>query len=194
MAIDGLATPDHFLLWALRQRLAGTDECSRLVSTGFRRALGDGHAETALAAFEAACRVLTDHGVRTLVLLPPSCGFITHDEVRLLSLCCAAQAGHDAGTRRQAGVLVGPVWSPFLFASLERLTCVLARRSLRWRERNPTRAAARCRGKTNRPISQKAFKASPSRHSVVSLFRYFQQVRSNPWQRRMPPVSIVPSR
>ena len=92
--------------------------------------LGPEHAGPAVAAFEAANRVLTDHGVRRLCLLPPACGFITHDEVCLLSLCSAAQSGSNANARRQAGVLVGPVWSPFLFASLERLTCVFARRSL----------------------------------------------------------------
>ena len=131
MASDGLSTPDLFVLWALRQRPVGTDGCSRLVSAGFHRALGAGHAEPALAAFEAAHQILTDHGLRTHTMLPPSCGFITHDEVRLLSLCCATQSGCNASARRQATALVGPVRSPFLFASLERLTGVLARRSLR---------------------------------------------------------------
>ena len=129
MAIDGLATPDLFVLWALRQRLVATGRC-RLVSTGFRRVLGTSHATPALTAFEAAHKVLAEHGVRPLTLLPPSCGFITHDEVRLLSLCCTTQSGSNASARAQAGALVGPVWSPFLFASVERLTCVLARRSL----------------------------------------------------------------
>lgn len=130
MAIDDLATPDVFVLWALRQRLNRSAGCSDLLSMGFRRVLGPMHATPALAAFEAANRVLTDHGLRRLRLLPPPCGFITHDEVCLLSLCCATQSGANASARRQAGALVGPVWSPFLFASLERLTCVLARRSL----------------------------------------------------------------
>ena len=74
--------------------------------------------------------VLADHGVRPLSLLPPSCGHITHDEVCLLSLCCATQSGRNTSARRQARALGGAVWSPFLFASVERLTCVLARRSL----------------------------------------------------------------
>lgn len=131
MAIDGrLATPDVFVLWALRQRLSNSSECSRLVSAGFRRVLGHAHATPALAAFEAANGALTDHGVRRLRLLPPSCGFITHDEVCLLSLYCTTQSGSNSSARHQAGALVGPVWSPFLFASVERLTCVLARRSL----------------------------------------------------------------
>ena len=130
MAVDGLATPDLFVLWALRQRLAETDECGGRVSQGFRRVLGEGHAGPAIAAFEAANRVLSDHGLRALTLLPPSCGFITHDEVRLLSLCCATQTHGGASARRQASGFVGPVWSPFLFASLERLTRVLSQRSL----------------------------------------------------------------
>ena len=41
----------------------------------------------------------------------------------------ATQSGSNSSARWQAGALVGAVWSPFLFASLERLTCVLARRS-----------------------------------------------------------------
>lgn len=130
MAIDGLTTPDVFLLWALRQRLTDTGGHDSLISTGFRRVLGAVHATLALAALEAACRVLADHGVRPVRLLPPSCGFITHDEACLLSLCRATQSGNDTGGRLQADALVGPVWSPFLFASLERLTGVLARRSL----------------------------------------------------------------
>ena len=109
MVIDALAAPDRFVLWALRQRLAGTGGCSSLVSTGFRRVLDAGHATPALAAFEAAYRVLADHGVRSLRLLPPSCGFITHDEVGLLSLCCATQSGPAASVCRQAGALVGAV-------------------------------------------------------------------------------------
>ena len=43
MAVDGLATPDLFVLWALRQRLAETDECGGRVSQGFRRVLGEGN-------------------------------------------------------------------------------------------------------------------------------------------------------
>ena len=115
---------------ALRQRLAGTGGHDSLISTGFCRVLGAVHATLALSAFEAACRVLADHGVRPVRLLPPSCGFITHDETRVLSLCCAAQSGSNASARRQASALVGPVWSPSLSASLQRLTAVLARRSL----------------------------------------------------------------
>lgn len=130
MAIDGLTTPDVFLLWTLRQRLSDTDGHDCLVSTAFRRVLGSVHAAPALAALEAACRVLADHGVRPVALLPPSCGFITRDEACLLSLCRATQSGSDTNGRRQADALVGPVWSPFLFASLERFTGVLARRSL----------------------------------------------------------------
>lgn len=141
MAVDGLSTPDIFVLWALRQRLAGPDRCAHLISTGFRSVLGTAHATPALAALEAACGVLADHGVRPLRLLPPSCGFITHDEVCLLSLCCATQSGSNASARRQAGALVGAVWSPFLSASLERLTGVLTRRSLLL---SSTAAALRC--------------------------------------------------
>ena len=95
-----------------------------------RRTLGTGHATPAPAAFEAAYRVLSDHGVRPLRLLPPSCGFITHDEVCLLSLCCATQSGCNESARQQAVAFVGPAWSPFLFSSVQRLTGVLARRSL----------------------------------------------------------------
>ena len=143
MVIDGLTTPDVFLLWALRQRLSGTGGHDGLVSTGFRKVLGAVHATPALAALEAACRVLADHGVRPVRLLPPSCGcgFITHDEARLLSLCRATQSGSDTSGRLQADALVGPVWSPFLFASLERFTDVLARRSLLL---SSTAAALRC--------------------------------------------------
>ena len=130
MAVDGLSTPDIFVLWALRLRLAGAGRCGHVISKGFRSVLGTAHATPALAALEAVYGVLADHGVRRLRLLPPSCGFITYDEVCLLSLCCATQSGSSASARRQAGALVGPVWSPFLSASLHRLTGVLARRSL----------------------------------------------------------------
>ena len=109
MAADGLAGPDLFVLWALRQRFAAADECCRLVPTGFRRVLGVAQATRALAALEATYRVLARHGVRSLSLLPPSCGFITHDEARLLSLCCVAQSGSSQDARRQATTLVGPV-------------------------------------------------------------------------------------
>jgi len=130
MASDGLTTPNIFLLWALRQRLSGPGDPDSLVSTAFRRVLGSVHAPPALVAFEAACQVLADHGVRPVRLLPPSCGFITRDEASLLSLCRATQSGGDTSGRRQADALVGPVWSPCLLASLERLTGVLTRRSL----------------------------------------------------------------
>ena len=131
MTIDGLGATDLFVLWALRQRLAGMDERRGVVSMGFRRALGRKHAAPALASFEAAYQVLAGHGTRVLNLLPPSCGFITRDEVCLLALCRAAQAGGGACTRRQARAFVGPAWSPFLCAFLERFTRILVRRSLR---------------------------------------------------------------
>ena len=131
MTIDGLGAADLFVLWALRQRLSGMDECQRMVSLGFHRTLGCKHAAPALASFEDAYRVLASHGTRVLNLLPPSCGFITRDETCLLALCRAAQAGSCACTRRQARALVGPAWSPFLSTSLERFTRVLVRRSLR---------------------------------------------------------------
>ena len=141
MSLGDLATPNVFLLWALRQRRNETDSCRGLVPMGFRRVLGPVHAAPALAALEAANRVLTEHGLRRLVLLPPPCRFITHDEVCLLSLCCATQSGTHASARRQAGALVGPVWSPFLFASLERLTRALAQRLLHL---SSAAAARRC--------------------------------------------------
>ena len=130
MAIDGLATPDIFLLWALRQRLDGTGGRRCLVSMGFCRVLGPQRATPALAALDSASRILADHGERPMSLLPPSCGFITYDEIRLIALCCAAQSGRNPNAHRQARALVGPIWSPFLLASLERLTGVFAERSL----------------------------------------------------------------
>ena len=129
--LDGVAPTDYFLLWALRQRLLDAGESSERVSTGFRRILGAGHAEPALVAVESAYRVLTEHGARRLAVLPPACAFITHDEIRLLSLCFAAQAGHDASALRQADALVGPERSRPLFASIEQLTSILARCSIR---------------------------------------------------------------
>ena len=131
MTVDNLGAADLFVLWTLRQRPEGASGCSRYLSTGYRATLGDEHAEPALAALESVFRVFAGLGKEPLVLLPPGCGFITHDEVRLLTLCCAAQAGHLACARRQARSLVGPVWSPHLTAALTRFTCILARCSLR---------------------------------------------------------------
>lgn len=72
-----------------------------------------------------------EHGARRLSVLPPACAFITHDEIRMLSLCFAAQAGHDACALRLADALVGPDRSRLLFASIEQLTSILARCSIR---------------------------------------------------------------
>ena len=129
--LDGVAPTDYFLLWALRQRLFDAGESSGRVTTGFRRILGVGHAEPALVALESAYRVLTERGARRLTVLPPACGFITHDEIRLLSLCFAAQAGNDASALRQADALVGPERARLLFASIEQLTSIFARCSIR---------------------------------------------------------------
>ena len=131
MTVDRLGAADLFVLWTLRQRPEGGSGCSRYLSTGYRATLGEEHAARALAALESVFRVFAGLGREPLVLLPPGCGFITHDEVRLLTLCCAAQAGHLAYARRQARSLVGPVWSPHLTAALTRLTYILARCSLR---------------------------------------------------------------
>ena len=131
MTVDNLGAADLFVLWTLRQRPEGASGCSRYLSTGYRATLGDEHAEPALVALESVFRVFAGLGKEPLVLLPPGCGFITHDEVRLLTLCCAAQAGHLACARRQDRSLVGPVWSPHLTAALTRFTCILARCSLR---------------------------------------------------------------
>lgn len=129
--LDGVAPTDYFVLWALREQLLHAGASSELVSAGFRRVLGAEHAESALVAITCACRVLTATGVRRLAWLPPACAFITRDEIRLLSLCFAAQAGHDASALRQADALVGPERSHHLFASIEQLTNILARCSIR---------------------------------------------------------------
>ena len=129
--LDGVAPTDCFLLWALRQRLLDAGERSERVSTGFRRILGTAHAEPALVAVESAYRVLTEHGARRLAVLPPACAFITHDEILLLSLCSAAQAGHDASALRQADALVGPERSHLLFEPIEQLVSIFARCSIR---------------------------------------------------------------
>ena len=129
--LDGVAPTDYFLLWTLRQRLLDAGGSSERVTTGFRRILGAVHAESALAAVESAYRVLTETGARRLALLPPACAFITHDEIRLLSLCFAAQAGHDASALRQADALIGPERAQRLFVSIEHLARILARCSIR---------------------------------------------------------------
>lgn len=129
--LDGVAPTDYFLLWALRQRLLDGGGSSERVSTGFRRILGAAHAELALAAVESAYRVLTENGARRLAVLPPACAFITHDEIRLLSLCFAAQAGCSASALRQADALVGPERSRLLFDSIEQLASILSRCSIR---------------------------------------------------------------
>ena len=131
MTVDRLGATDLFVLWTLRQRPEGASGCGRYLSTGFRATLGDEHAEPALAALQSVFHVFAGLGKGPLALLPPGCGFITHDEVRLLTLCCAVQSGHLACARRHARSLVGPVWSPHLTAALTRLTCILARCSLR---------------------------------------------------------------
>ena len=73
------------------------------------------------------------HGAsfRRLAVLPPACAFITHDEIRLLSLCFAAQAGCSASALRQADALVGPERSRLLFDSIEQLVGILSRWSIR---------------------------------------------------------------
>ena len=88
MAIDDLATPDVFVLWALRQRLNRSAGCSGLVSMGFRRVLGPAHAHHALAAFEAANRVLADNGLRRLRLLPPRAA----SSPTMRCVCCRSAA------------------------------------------------------------------------------------------------------
>lgn len=130
MTTERLAAADLFLLWTLRQQPDGECRCNHLVSTGFRFTLGERHAEPALDALSGTYRVLSALGKRRPLLLPPPSGFITHDEVRLLSLCTTAQSGLVARSREQARAFVGPRWSPRLVTPLTELTRILADCSL----------------------------------------------------------------
>lgn len=130
MTIDRLGAADLFLLWTLRQQPIGDGRCYSLVSAGLRHTLGERHAEPALSALFGTSRVLAALGGHRPLLLPPRCGFITHDEVCLLSLCSTAQLGFVERSREQARAFAGPRWSPDLVTSLTRLTRVLADCSL----------------------------------------------------------------
>ena len=130
MTIDGLGAADLFLLWALRQQPIGDSRCYQIVSAGLRSTLGEHHTEPALAALFGTSQVLAALGEQRPLLLPPRCGFVTHDELRLLSLCSTAQSGLVARSREEAHALAGPRWSRDLVISLTRLTRVFADCSL----------------------------------------------------------------
>lgn len=110
MVISQLHTPEILVVWAFRQRLDGGAECYRL-ACGFRRAFGLAAAELALATFAKVFDVIQDHSRREFSLMPPGCGEVSADELLLLQIVAAAQAGAIDQASRIAQALVTLPWA-----------------------------------------------------------------------------------
>ena len=130
--IDGMSAPDICAFRALRQRLPGA---IRVHATGIDRVSRcprDRTLDTRNRHPRSSVQGARRRRSSPNQAAAPSCQLFVHEEVCLLSLCCATQSGSNAGTRPQAGALVGPMLSSVPSASLERLTGVFARRSFQF--------------------------------------------------------------
>ncbi|MEZ5935177.1 MAG: hypothetical protein R3F54_25260 [Alphaproteobacteria bacterium] len=106
LAIDQLAIGEQLLIWALRNRLAEGPE--RALAKGFHVAFGLSMVEPALASFHGLYQTLRDHCRRDLGFHGPRCRSVSSDEIIIVSLIAASQAGMTAHAGAIARYLVHP--------------------------------------------------------------------------------------
>ncbi|MEO1311332.1 MAG: hypothetical protein AAFV51_10250 [Pseudomonadota bacterium] len=79
-------------VWAFRATVAGQSDCPAL-TRGYRDLLGE-HGEPALRAIETLVAAIAQDGRRRRVgLAPPGCCCVTADELSIVAVLAAAQAG-----------------------------------------------------------------------------------------------------
>jgi hypothetical protein len=132
---------EQFVLWALRTRLEGRSELSRL-EEGFRLAHDQAAGGAALEAFEPWFVVLATGCWRDLYLHRSSCPCLSGDERAMLDLIASAQVADEQRLRRIAAALVHPRARESLLAASRRFAQALERLGLRLWARPAPRAAA----------------------------------------------------
>lgn len=133
-----LATGEQFALWALRWRRACPWD-NRTLAEGHFRALGIAAVEEGIAAFAALWEALSRHGRRRLSLNGCRCRTLAADELAMLTLLAAAQAGEGAHIEALARWLCRPDGQEALVAASRRYARVLASRGLLLPLRGPER-------------------------------------------------------
>jgi hypothetical protein len=91
LAIDQLAIAEQLVIWAFRNRLAEGSE--RALVKGFHVAFGLSMVEPALASFHGVYQAIRDHCRRDLGFHGPRCRCVSSDEIIIVSLIAASQAG-----------------------------------------------------------------------------------------------------
>ena len=124
LGFDHLKTAELFVVWSLRERLAGGAESERLTE-GFRRSFGAVTARSARSAFEDYFVLLTEHLIRDFALMPPCCGCISRDETLLLRLIALVQNDHTPEAVGLARTLVGPAKAMTLCNHVDRFAALL---------------------------------------------------------------------
>jgi hypothetical protein len=103
--VQELRLAEQFVIWALRARCASGP--AGTIVRGFRLAFGLSGVEPALACFEALYGAIRGHARRDLWLHRPCCPCAGGDELAVVAVVAACQAGRTLQAHRLAGLLVG---------------------------------------------------------------------------------------
>lgn len=128
--IRNLSYAEHFIVWVMRTAVACAPEC-RMIHREFSHAFGP-HVDAGAKAFERVLLVLS-RGTRPITLARPGHIYLTHDELSLVALFSAAQAGDEARCLAHARWMMGQTAPESLGAAAAELSGLLARNSRTFR-------------------------------------------------------------
>ncbi len=100
-SLGELELPERLVVWSFRRWVSGTENWA-LVEREFRRQFADAAAHGALRAFAMFVEALRCHARRVIRYHQPGCPCLGCDEVCVLTLVTAAQAG-DTNLARATG-------------------------------------------------------------------------------------------
>jgi hypothetical protein len=129
IAIDQLAIGEQLVIWALRNQLAKGSETALV--RGFHVAFGLSAVEAALAAFRGLYHTLAHHCRRDLGFHATRCRCVSSDEIIIVSLIAASQAGMTAQAEEIVRYLVHAPSVRRLLAYAATLSLLMERHSLR---------------------------------------------------------------
>ena len=142
--IADLTDAEQRLVWAFRT-WAFAHQAARSVERDFVRICGRDEGERVAVAIRSILVLIALYGRRSLRLAPPGWPAVTTDEMRLLQLFAAAQAGVTQGMRAHLAWLLRPGHEAHPEIAVAYAAAVLARSGLAlpWRRQAADRIAPR---------------------------------------------------
>lgn len=124
-SVQELSEGERLVVWAFRRWVSGPEHLPMLARE-FERQFRRNEARPALIALDAALTGLTRHARRSIVYHQPCCACLGADEVCVISIVAALQAGASAAARAMAQWLVRMEGVEAFVAPLDRLAEHLA--------------------------------------------------------------------